>query len=196
VPVQHRAQGLQARHAGHAGKRFPQDPGFQQVELVGLVHGCLELARRQPGGQVYQRKNRSSDGDPQMGRDLEVPTPVHNDAGSAPFRWCRHLNRCTREPDSEQSGCTRMAECRSLPTAQHRRHPFAVLRQAGPTHRVDAGRHGTQSTTRDAVVDCLFRETEIDQLRPCDNSMLPAHELPNPSLVDLPRYKGEKRPTK
>ncbi len=87
---------------------------------------------------------------------------------------------CTDPPES--AGAL-MAEDHVWPTGEDRCHPVAVPRQMQAPDRVDAPPHRVQPRCGNAVIDRLFAEAELEELRPRDRAMLSSREAPTEGIA-------------
>jgi hypothetical protein len=68
----------------------------------------------------------------------------------------------------------------SGPAGKNGRHPLALPAERGPPHCIDAAVDPVQSSSRQAVLDGLGTQSKLEQLPPCDHSMLLCRKSPRP----------------
>jgi hypothetical protein len=56
-------------------------------------------------------------------------------------------------------------------------HPVAAAREAAVADGVDTGEHGMQAAGAEPVSDGVLADSEIEQLPPSDNAMLPTRHV-------------------
>ena len=151
----------------------------QQLESVGFLPGCFELAKMHDFGEVEQGARDGGDGDaglygavllvqaPAMQADIEPPGPVLAATRGGDVDSPAALSG---EPPE---GCSAaMAEQRSLPTRQHRRQPMAALTHPRVANRIRLAVQSVKPPGPQPSLDNAPFKTESQQLTPSHNPVL------------------------
>src|SRR5688500_3743396 len=98
-------------------------------------------------------------------------------AASIDGRRHRHLDPITLfGTNVPQGGCTLMTEHSARAAAEDSGHPFAVPPEFRPAHCVSPSPHRMQASLRNAVLDRIRAEAELQQLAPSHDTVLVLRE--------------------
>jgi len=157
-------------------ERRAEAVGIDQVELVGLVGGGLELVRREALREIKQRAHDTRERDAVAVRDVGFGERPAVDADARPLPL-RPRNRHVYRPSSLLVNAIDLArgvmtERSARPAAENGSNEDPMPRELRPADGVDAAMDRVQLAPADSVVDRARAEPQVEQLASCHHAML------------------------